>query len=59
VSRRRGPSREKIIHAAGFVEEMAVRLRYHTVRLNGLEQATVDECRKLAESLCKMKRGGD
>jgi len=27
--------------------------------LDGLEQATVDECRKLAESLRKMKRGGD
>jgi hypothetical protein len=38
---------------------MAVRFRYHTGRLDGLEQATVDECRKLAESLRKsLKRGG-
>jgi hypothetical protein len=27
VSRRRGPSREKITHAAGFLEEMAARRR--------------------------------
>jgi len=54
------PVSEKIIHAAGFLEEMAVRLRYHTGRLDALEQATVDACRKLAESLRKsLKRGGD